>query len=57
MTKDDVVTFVRRCVEDGAGLLAAKGDTGLNKDVKEGSPQFVRLVDLAYRVIEHFGEP
>ena len=56
MTKDDVVAFVSRCVKDGADLLAAKGDAGLNEGVNDGSAQLVRLVDLAYRVIEHSGE-
>jgi pimeloyl-ACP methyl ester carboxylesterase len=56
VTKDDVVAFVSRCVKDGADLLASKGDAGLNEGVNDGSPQLVRLVDLAYRVIEHSGE-
>jgi pimeloyl-ACP methyl ester carboxylesterase len=56
VTKDDVVAFVNRCVKDGADLLAAKGDAGLNAGVNDGSPQLVHLVDLAYRVIEHSGE-
>jgi pimeloyl-ACP methyl ester carboxylesterase/uncharacterized damage-inducible protein DinB len=56
VTKDDLVAFVSRCVKDGADLLAAKGDVGLNESVNDRSPQLVRLVDLAYRVIEHSGE-
>jgi pimeloyl-ACP methyl ester carboxylesterase len=56
VTKDDVVGFVSRCVKDGADLLATKEDAGLNEGVNDGSPQLVRLVDLAYRVIEHSGE-
>lgn len=56
VTKDDVVAFVSRCVKDGADLLAAKGDAGLNEGVNDGSSQLVRLVDFAYRVIEHSGE-
>jgi pimeloyl-ACP methyl ester carboxylesterase len=56
VTKDDVVAFVSRCVKDGAELLASKGDAGLNERVNDGSPHLVRLVDLAYRVIEHSGE-
>ena len=39
-----------------ADLLAAKGDAGLNEGVNDGSSQLVRLVDFAYRVIEHSGE-
>ena len=50
------MAFVSRCVKDGADVLAAKGDAGLNEAVNDGSPQLVRLVDLAYRVIEHSGE-
>jgi pimeloyl-ACP methyl ester carboxylesterase len=56
VTKDDVVAFVNRCVKDGADLLASKGDAGLNEGVNDGSPHLVRLVGLAYRVIEHSGE-
>lgn len=56
VTKDDVVAFVSRCVKDGAHVLAAKGDSGLNDAVNDGSPHLVHLVDLAYRVIEHSGE-
>jgi len=56
VTKDDVVTFVIRCVKDGAGVLAATGDAGLNRTVNDGSPQLVRVGDLAYRVIEHSAE-
>jgi pimeloyl-ACP methyl ester carboxylesterase len=56
VTKDDVVAFVSRCVKDGADVLAAKGDSGLNEAVNDGSPHLVRLADLAYRIIEHSGE-
>jgi len=56
VTKHDVAAFVSRCVKDGADALAAKGDAGLNDAVNDGSPHLVRLVDLAYRVIEHSGE-
>jgi pimeloyl-ACP methyl ester carboxylesterase len=56
VTKGDVVAFVRRCVKDGADLLAAKGEAGLNEGVNDGSPERIRLSDLAYRVIEHSGE-
>jgi pimeloyl-ACP methyl ester carboxylesterase len=56
VTKDDVVAFVSRSVKDGADLLASKEDAGLNEGVNDGSPHLVRLVDLAYRVIEHSGE-
>jgi hypothetical protein len=56
VTKHDVAEFVSRCVKDGADVLAAKGDSGLNDTVNDGSPHLVRLVDLAYRAIEHSGE-
>ena len=56
VTKDDVVALVSRSVKDGADLLAAKGDARLNEGVNDGSPQLVRLGDLAYRIIEHSGE-
>jgi pimeloyl-ACP methyl ester carboxylesterase len=56
VTKDDVVVFVNRCVKDGADLLATRDDNGLNEAVNDGSPHLVRVMDLAYRVIEHSGE-
>jgi hypothetical protein len=55
-TKADIVAFVRQCVTDGGDLIKAKGDTGLNQSVNDGSSRLVRLGDLAYGVIEHSGE-
>jgi pimeloyl-ACP methyl ester carboxylesterase/uncharacterized damage-inducible protein DinB len=56
VTKHDVVAFVRRSVKDGADLLMAKGEKGLNEDVDDGSSRLIRMGDLAYKVIEHSAE-
>ena len=55
-TKAQVVAFVKKCVEDGAELIKAKGDKGLNGEVAAGGPEKTRLYDLAYGLIEHSGE-
>jgi hypothetical protein len=55
-TKAQVVAFVKKCVEDGANLIKAKGDKGMNESVNDGSPRLVRLYDLAYGLNEHSGE-
>src|SRR5215831_21317483 len=55
-TKAQVVAFVKKCVEDGAELIKAKGDRGLNAEVAAGGPEKTRLYDLAYGLIEHSGE-
>jgi uncharacterized damage-inducible protein DinB len=54
--KAQVVAFVKKCVEDGAAAIKAKGDKGLNESVDDGEPHLVRLYDLAYGLIEHSGE-
>ena len=56
VTKDDVVAFVEQCVKDGADLIKASGDRGLNEGVNDGSAHLIRLAGLAYAVIEHSGE-
>jgi uncharacterized damage-inducible protein DinB len=55
-TKAQVVAFVKKCVEDGAAVIKAKGDKGLNESVNNDGPQLVRLYDLAYGLNEHSGE-
>ena len=55
-TRAELVTFVKKCVEDGAATIKAKGDKGLNEAVDDGSPHLDRLYDLAYGLIEHSGE-
>jgi uncharacterized damage-inducible protein DinB len=55
-TKAQIVTFVKKCVQDGADVIKAKGDKGLNEAVNDGGPHLDRLYDLAYGLIEHSGE-
>jgi hypothetical protein len=55
-TKAQVVAFVKKCVQDGADAIKAKGDKGLNEAVNDGGPHLDRLYDLAYGLIEHSGE-
>jgi hypothetical protein len=55
-TKAQIVAFVKKCVQDGADSIKAKGDKGLNESVNDGSPHLDRLYDLAYGLIEHSGE-
>ncbi len=55
-TKMQVIAFVKKCVEDGAAVIKAKGDKGLNEIVNDGGPHLIRLYDLAYGLIEHSGE-
>jgi len=55
-TKAQIVAFVKQCVKDGADFMKAKGDKGLNESVNDGSPRLIRLMDLAYGLIEHSGE-
>ena len=55
-TKAQVVTFVKKCVADGADLIKAKGDKWLNGTVNDGGPHLVRISELAYGLTEHSGE-
>lgn len=55
-SKADLVNFVKQCVTDGADLIKAKGDKGMNEAVNAGGPHLDRLYDLAYGLIEHSGE-
>lgn len=54
-TKEQIVTFVKKCVQDGADLIKEKGDKGMANEVDAGG-QMMRLTDLAYALIEHSGE-
>jgi uncharacterized damage-inducible protein DinB len=54
--KADLIAFVKKCVQDGADAIKAKGDKGLNEAVNDGGPHLDRLYDLAYGLIEHSGE-
>ena len=56
-TKADVVTFVKKSVEDGAAAIKAKGDKGLADWITDpDSKQQMHISDLAYGLIEHSGE-
>lgn len=55
-SKADLVTFVKKCVQDGADAIKSKGDKGLMEAVNDGGPHLDRLYDLAYGLIEHSGE-
>jgi hypothetical protein len=55
-TRAELVAFVKKCVEDGAAEIKAKGDKGLTEAVDAGDTHLDRLYDLAYALIEHSGE-
>jgi len=55
-TKEQIVAFVKKSVEDGAAAIKSKGDKGLNEAVNDGGPHLDRLYDLAHGLIEHSGE-
>src|SRR5216683_3688635 len=55
-TKVEIVAFVKKCVQDGADVIKAKGDKGLNESVAAGGQSLTRISDLAYGLIEHSGE-
>src|SRR5260370_17643407 len=56
-TKEQVVAFVKKCVQDGADVIKAKSEQGPSQQVKHPfPPQMVRVSDLAYGLIEHSGE-
>jgi uncharacterized damage-inducible protein DinB len=54
--KADLVAYVKQCVKDGADVIKAKGDKGMNESVNAGFPRLTRVGDLAYGLIEHSGE-
>ena len=63
--KAALIAYVKKSFADGAAAIKAKGDKGLNDPVVEpfaednpenaGKDQ-IRLVDLAYSLVEHSGE-
>jgi uncharacterized damage-inducible protein DinB len=56
-TKADVVAFVKKCVEDGAAAIRARGDKGLGEWFADPfSKQQMQFSDLAYGLAEHSGE-
>lgn len=56
-TKEQVATFVKKCVADGADLIKAKGDAGMTGTIVDPfSNRETRLTDWAYGLIEHSGE-
>jgi len=55
-SKTDLVAYVKQCVKDGADVIKAKGDKGMNEAVNAGGPRLNRVGDLAYGLIEHSGE-
>jgi uncharacterized damage-inducible protein DinB len=56
-TKADVVAFVKKCVEDGAAAIKAKGDKGMSEIYTDpDSKQQMHVSDLAYGLMEHSGE-
>jgi uncharacterized damage-inducible protein DinB len=55
-SKADLVAYVKQCVKDGADVIKAKGDKGMNEAVNAGGPRLNRVGDLAYGLIEHSGE-
>src|SRR2546430_5658746 len=55
-SKADLVTFVKQCVSDGADVIKAKGDKGLNEAVNDSEPPLEPRDELAYRVVSHHGE-
>jgi uncharacterized damage-inducible protein DinB len=56
-TKAQVVALVKKCVEEGAALIKAKGDKGMHDLVTDPeSKQQMQVSDLAYGLAEHSGE-
>jgi uncharacterized damage-inducible protein DinB len=56
-SKAEVVAFVKKSFADGAGAIKARGDKGLNDLVVDPfANQKIRVVDMAYGLIEHCGE-
>jgi len=56
-TKADVAAFVKKSFEDGAAAIKVLGDKGMDKLVVDPyANQQVRVIDMAYGLIEHSGE-
>jgi uncharacterized damage-inducible protein DinB len=55
--KAAIVAFVKKAFADGAAVIQAKGDHGINDLIVDPfAHQQVRVVDFAYGFIEHSGE-
>jgi uncharacterized damage-inducible protein DinB len=56
-TKADVVAFVKKSFDDGAAVIKAKGDTGMQGFMVDPfENQQVRVFEWAYGFMEHSGE-
>ena len=56
-TRAELVAFVKKCVEDGANVIKAKGDKGMmDSAINPFTGNYDRILDLAYGLIEHSGE-
>src|SRR5580765_4907023 len=55
-TKAQIVAFVKKCVQDGADVIKAKGDAGMSTAVFAGGPRLTRVDALIYGLNEHSGE-
>ncbi len=56
-TKADVTAFVKKSFADGAAVIKAKGDKGMDELLTDpNSHQQIRVADVAYGFIEHSGE-
>lgn len=56
-TKAEVAAYVKKSFADGAAVIKAKGDAGLNSLVVDPyANQQVRVIDMAYGFMEHSGE-
>jgi uncharacterized damage-inducible protein DinB len=56
-TKADIVAFVKKAFADGAAVIKAKGDKGMSDLLVDPfAHQQVRVLDMAYGLIEHSGE-
>jgi uncharacterized damage-inducible protein DinB len=56
-TKADVAASVKKSFADGAALIKAKGDKGMDELLTDpNSHQQIRVAEVAYGFIEHSGE-
>lgn len=56
-SKAEIVAFVKKAYADGAAVIKEKGDKGMNDLVVDPfENQRVRVIDMAYGLIEHSGE-
>jgi uncharacterized damage-inducible protein DinB len=56
-TKAELVAFVKKAFADGAAVIKSKGDKGMNDLLVDPfANQRVRVIDMAYGLMEHSGE-